>query len=82
MTTVTTTDFQRNPGPYQEAALREPVTITGAGQERLVLLSAEEYHRLKNIETISAGWQNPESSAMTSLRRPSGGCTPGLKPTG
>jgi PHD/YefM family antitoxin component YafN of YafNO toxin-antitoxin module len=61
MTTVTRADFDRDPGPYQEAALREPVTITAAGQDRLVLLSAQEYQRLKRVEDILAGRQKPAS---------------------
>jgi PHD/YefM family antitoxin component YafN of YafNO toxin-antitoxin module len=61
MTTVNSAVFQRDPGPYQEAALREPVTITAAGQDRLVLLSAEEYRRLKRVEDIVAGRRKPGS---------------------
>jgi prevent-host-death family protein len=47
MSTVTSAEFQRNVGLYQDKALTEPVTITKNGRERLVLLSVEEYHRLK-----------------------------------
>jgi prevent-host-death family protein len=47
MSTVTSAEFQRNLGRYQDKALTEPVTITKNGRERLVLLSVEEYHRLK-----------------------------------
>jgi PHD/YefM family antitoxin component YafN of YafNO toxin-antitoxin module len=61
MTTVNSAVFQRDPRPYQEAALREPVAITAAGQDRLVLLSAEEYQRLKRVEDIVLGRRKPES---------------------
>jgi prevent-host-death family protein len=44
---VTAAEFQRNIGTYQDMALTNPVTITKNGRERTVLLSAEEYHRLK-----------------------------------
>ena len=44
---VTSAEFQRNFGRYREAAIREAVTITNHGRESLVLLSAEEYRRLK-----------------------------------
>jgi prevent-host-death family protein len=47
MLVVTSADFQRNLGLYQDKALAEPVTITKNGRERLVLLSVEEYQRLK-----------------------------------
>lgn len=46
MSVVTSAEFQRNIGLYQDKALAEPVTITKNGRERLVLLSADEYRRL------------------------------------
>ena len=47
MSVVTSAEFQRKLGLYQDKALAEPVTITRNGRERLVLLSVEEYRRLK-----------------------------------
>jgi prevent-host-death family protein len=47
MSTVSSAEFQRNLGLYQDKALAEPVTITKNGRDRLVLLSVEEYQRLK-----------------------------------
>lgn len=47
MSKITSAEFQRNVGRYQDKALSEPVTITKNGRERLVLLSVEEYQRLK-----------------------------------
>jgi prevent-host-death family protein len=44
---VTSAEFQKNFGRYREAAIREAVTITNHGRDSLVLLSAEEYRRLK-----------------------------------
>ncbi len=44
---VTSAEFQKNFGRYREAAIREAVTITNHGRESLVLLSADEYRRLK-----------------------------------
>ena len=46
MVSITALEFQRNIGRYQDAALVEPVCITKHGRERLVLVSAEEFHRL------------------------------------
>jgi len=40
-------DLQRRSGEIQDAALREPITITRNGRARLVMLSVEEYERLK-----------------------------------
>jgi prevent-host-death family protein len=61
MTTVTARDFERDPGRYERAAMHEPVTITTAGREQLVLLSAEEYQRLRRIEDVLAGREKPSS---------------------
>jgi prevent-host-death family protein len=47
METITAGDFQRKIGHYQDRALVEPVMVTRNGRERLVLLSAEEFKRLK-----------------------------------
>jgi len=44
---VTTADFIKNYGTLADKALSEPVTITNNGRDRLVMLSAEEYARLK-----------------------------------
>jgi PHD/YefM family antitoxin component YafN of YafNO toxin-antitoxin module len=41
-------------GRYSEVAQREPVAITSHGRESLYLLSAEEYHRLKALDTRQA----------------------------
>jgi prevent-host-death family protein len=46
MSVVTSAEFQRNLGLYQDKALAEPVTITKNGRDRLVLLSVDEYRRL------------------------------------
>jgi len=45
--TVSAAEFHRNVGVYQDIALTRPVTITKNGRERTVLLSAQEYARLK-----------------------------------
>jgi prevent-host-death family protein len=47
MEMVSAGDFQRKIGHYQDRALVEPVMVTRNGRERLVLMSAEEYRRLK-----------------------------------
>lgn len=47
MTSVTITQLQRHIGDIQELASKGPVRITRNGREKYILLSAEEYHRLK-----------------------------------
>jgi len=44
---VTTADFIKNYGTLADKALTEPVTITKNGRDRLVVLSADEYARLR-----------------------------------
>jgi len=55
--TVSAAEFHRNIGVYQDIALTKPVTITKNGRERTVLLSAQEYARLKRRDrrVIAAG---------------------------
>ena len=44
---ITASEFQRNIGRYQDEALRQPVAISRNGRERMVMMSSEEYWRLK-----------------------------------
>ena len=44
---VTKAEFLRDCSQLADRALSEPVTITEDGRDRLVVLSAEEYGRLK-----------------------------------
>lgn len=44
---VSTAEFIKNYGTLADQALREPVTVTKNGRDRLVVLSVEEYARLK-----------------------------------
>ena len=47
MVKVSSAEFQKNFGRYQDIALTQPVTVTRNGRDRTVVLSADEYHRLK-----------------------------------
>ena len=47
MVKVSAAEFQRNIGRYQDVALTQPVAVTRNGRERTVLISVEEYERLK-----------------------------------
>jgi len=44
---VTTTEFIKHYGTLADRAFSEPVTITKNGRDRLVVLSAGEYERLR-----------------------------------
>lgn len=50
---VSSGEFLRSYGRIVETALREPVAITSHGRERLVLLAADEYERLKANDRAS-----------------------------
>lgn len=44
---VSSADFIKNYGTLADKALQEPVTITRNGRDRLVLISSEEYERMR-----------------------------------
>jgi prevent-host-death family protein len=48
MKQVNATEFQRNPGLYQDAALKEgPLTITKHDRPHIVMMSYEDYKELR-----------------------------------
>ena len=47
MRQITSTEFQKKVGLYQDLALSEPLTVTRNGRDKVVVLSADEYDRLK-----------------------------------
>jgi len=65
MVTVTSADLRRQFGRCRELALKEPVSVTHNGQESLVVLSADEFKRLKALDTRQAlyAWEIPEDLA-------------------
>lgn len=62
MVTITAAELQRKFGRYRDLALKEPVLVTHHGRESLVMLSAEEYRRLKSYDERQAlyAWELPE----------------------
>jgi Antitoxin Phd_YefM, type II toxin-antitoxin system len=63
---VTTADFIKHYGRLADRALSEPVTITKNGHDRLVVLAAEEYERLKRRDrrVVRAGELTDEEVAL------------------
>jgi prevent-host-death family protein len=43
-------EFQKRVGEFSDIARREPVTVTRHGRPSLVLMAAEDYERLRQIE--------------------------------
>jgi prevent-host-death family protein len=50
MAVVSSAEAQKNFGRYREQALAEPVVVTQHGKPSVVILSAAEYERLKELE--------------------------------
>jgi prevent-host-death family protein len=50
MAVVTSAEAQKNFGRYREQALAEPVVVTQYGKPSVVILSASEYQRLKELD--------------------------------
>lgn len=50
MVTVTAAQLQKQFGKFRDLALTEPVVVTHHGRESLVVLSSEEYKRLKAMD--------------------------------
>jgi prevent-host-death family protein len=66
MITVTAAEFQRHFGRYQDEALTQPVAVTRNGRERVVMISVDEYRRLKrrDREVLRAGDLTDEEVAQ------------------
>jgi hypothetical protein len=47
MIRVSSTEFGKEVGRYQDIALAQPVVVTRNGRDRTVMISADEYARLK-----------------------------------
>ncbi len=67
--TVSSAEFQRNLGLYQDKALAGPVTITRNGRERLVLLSVEEYQRLKRRDRRVFAVEDTSERQIAALKK-------------
>jgi prevent-host-death family protein len=50
VTIVTSAEAQKNFGRYREQALAEPVVVTQYGKPSVVIISAAEYARLKELD--------------------------------
>ncbi|MGO9483395.1 MAG: type II toxin-antitoxin system Phd/YefM family antitoxin [Rhodomicrobium sp.] len=67
MMKVSAAEFQRNIGRYQDLALREAVAVTRNGRESTVLISADEYRRLKRRERQVLGLGNFTDADIAAL---------------
>lgn len=62
MVTITAGELQKQFGRYRDIALKEPVSVTHHGRESLVMLSSDEYKRLKALDDRKAyyAWELPD----------------------
>lgn len=58
MIKVSSAEFQRNIGRYQDLAMTQPVVVTRNGRERTVTVSIEEYRRLKRRDREVLGLED------------------------
>jgi hypothetical protein len=61
MVRVSSTEFGKEVGRYQDIALGQPMVVTRNGRDRTVMISAEEYLRLKRRDRqVFAAGELPE----------------------
>lgn len=82
---VSAADFQRNIGRYQDLALRNPIAVTRNGRESCMLISTEEYRRLKRRDREVLGlddFTDADIAALEDSRPPAESTVfnPELKP--
>jgi PHD/YefM family antitoxin component YafN of YafNO toxin-antitoxin module len=66
-------EFQRHIGRYQDMALTQPVAVTRNGRQRTVMISAEEYYRLKRRDRQAlalADFTDADIAALEAARAP------------
>jgi len=69
MVKVASAEFQKNIGRYQDVALTEPVLVTRNGRERTVLISAQEYQRLKRRDRRVMGIEDFTEEDIAAIER-------------
>ena len=67
MITVSAAEFQRNIGRYQDVALRQPVAVTRNGREGTVLISTEEFNRLKRRDREVLGLEDFSADDLAAI---------------
>jgi PHD/YefM family antitoxin component YafN of YafNO toxin-antitoxin module len=73
MIKVSAAEFQRNIGRYQDLALTQAVAVTRNGRERTVMISVDEYQRLKRRDRQVLGLQDftaEDIDALEAVRAP------------
>ncbi len=69
LTRVSSKELVRNFGPLADQALAAPVAITRNGRDRLVLLSVEEYARLKRRDRQVIATEDMPEALVAAVER-------------
>jgi PHD/YefM family antitoxin component YafN of YafNO toxin-antitoxin module len=69
MIRVSSTEFGKEVGRYQDAALSQPVMVTRNGRDRTVMISADEYRRLKRRDREVLGIEDFTDADVEAVRR-------------
>ena len=68
MIRIPSTEFGKEVGRYQDVALSQPVTVTRDGRDRTVMISAEEYGRLKRRDRQVFGTGEAPEEVIEAVR--------------
>jgi prevent-host-death family protein len=69
MIRISSTEFGKEMGRYQDAALMQPVIVTRNGRDRIVVISADEYLRLKRRDREVLGIEDFTEADIEAVRR-------------
>lgn len=70
MQRFTSLDLQRNTARVQEAAMREAVAVSYHGRDRLVILSIDEFERLKRRDKAVIAMEEMPEEFIRALQEP------------
>ena len=70
MQRFTSIDLQRNVALVQDTALREPVTISYHGRDRLVIMPIAEFERLKRRDKLAIAIEELPEEFIQALQQP------------
>lgn len=71
MSRISSTEFVRTPGLYQDEAQREPVIIMKHNREHAVIVSAVEYRRLKRRDRLVFRTEDMPEEYIAAIREAS-----------
>ena len=69
MIRVTSTEFGKEVGRYQDVALSQPVFVTRNGRDRTVMISADEFRRLKRRDREVLGIDDFSDAEIDAISR-------------